>query len=250
MEILFFPGIIIVLLILGIYVTRRKAKKKSLTQQLKIEMLENNYEALLQMYEKKSILVHDMKNHMLAIAKMVEENQEKDVLAYITQITGEMRQSRKVVSTNHKMLDSILNMKFQEAQEARIKVQCKCDDMRNLKLTLVEICALFTNLLDNAIEANRRLPPGAERKLDVACRKRGVMLIVSVINPVRMEEDTEAEKHIPSETAEKDQNKDKDMHGFGLLSVKKVIKGHDGYMKTDVRDNMFHIVVYLIGFKK
>lgn len=248
MKILFLTGIMIVLLVLGIYVLKRKAKKKSQTQQLKIEMLEYNYEALLQMYEKKSILVHDMKNHMLAIAKMVEEDHKEEALAYIAQITGEMRQSRKVVSTNHKMLDSILNMKFQEAQDAQIKVQCKCDDMRNLKLTLVEICALFTNLLDNAIEANRRLPPGEERKMDVVCRKRGTMLIVSVINPVRLEEDTE--KHILSETGKKDQNKDKNMHGFGLLSVKKIINSHDGYMKTDIYDNTFHIVVYLIGFKK
>lgn len=244
MEILFLPGIIIVLLTFGIYMTRRQAKKESMIQQLKIEMLENNYETLLQMYERKSILVHDMKNHMLAIAKMVEEDQEKEAIAYIAQITGEMQQSRNVICTDHKMLDSVLNMKIQEALEAQIKVQCKCDDMRNLKLTLVEICALFANLLDNAIEANKRLPTGAERKMDVVCKKRGAMLIVSVSNPVWMGAET------GTETSFETTKEDKNMHGFGLLSVKKVIKGHDGYMKTDVRDNMFHIVVYLIGFKK
>lgn len=243
MKILFMLGVIIILLMVGIYVTRRKAKKDRLTQQMKIEMLENNYETLLKMYEKKSILVHDMKNHMLAIAKMVEERQE-GVLVYTAQLAGEMRHGINFISTNHKMLDSILNMKLQEAWEAQIKVQCKCDDMGNLKLTLVEICALFTNLLDNAIEANKRLPAGMERKMDMVCRKRGTMLIVSVSNPVWIGANTEDE--IPLKTTKED----KDMHGFGLLSMKKVVSSHDGYIKTNISNNKFHIVVYLTGFKK
>lgn len=243
MKILFMSGLIIAFLVLGISVTRCKAKKDRLTQQMKIEMLENNYETLLQMYEKKSILVHDMKNHMLAIAKMVEERQE-GVLVYIAQLAGEMRHGINFISTNHKMLDSILNMKLQEAWEAQIKVQCKCDDMGNLKLTLVEICALFTNLLDNAIEANKRLPAGMERKMDMVCRKRGTMLIVSVSNPVWTGADTEDE--IPLKTTKED----KDMHGFGLLSMKKVVGSHDGYIKTNISNNKFHIVAYLTGFKK
>ena len=44
-------------------------------------MLENNYQALLEMYEKKAVLVHDTKNHMRAIAKMLMDGREEGALA-------------------------------------------------------------------------------------------------------------------------------------------------------------------------
>lgn len=235
---------VIVLLIAGGYMMRLRAKKENQTQQLKIEMLENNYQALLDLYEKKSVLVHDVKNHMWAMAKLLEDGHEKETLAYIAQMTGGIRQSGNVVCTNHKMLDSVLNMKFQKAREEQIEIQCVYDDMRNLKLTLADICSLFTNLLDNAIEATRMCPVGVERKIDVACRKRGKMLVVSVSNPVWAQDGQE------TDTLLRTTKEDRDMHGFGMVSMKKVIGSHDGYMKVNIQDRIFYVVIYLVGFQK
>ena len=236
--------ICIILLAAGLYWMMRRTRKEHRTWQLKTEMLEDNYRALLELYEKKSVLVHDMKNHLLAMAKMLEEGQKEETLAYITQMTGGIRKSGSVIHTNHKMLDSILNQKFQEAREAQIDIQCAYDDMRDLKLDLAEICSLLANLLDNAIEAAGKCPDGAERRIDVACRKQGRMLVVSVSNSVPEENKLEPDALLRTTKA------DKEMHGFGMISVKKVISSHGGYMKTDIRDNHLYIVVYLVGFLK
>lgn len=236
--------ICIILLAAGLYWMMRRTKKEHRTWQLKTEMLEDNYRALLELYEKKSVLVHDMKNHLLAMAKMLEEGQKEETLAYIAQMTGGIRKSGSVIHTNHKILDSILNQKFQEAREAQLDIQCAYDDMRDLKLDLAEICSLFANLLDNAIEAAGQCPDGAERRIDVACRKQGRMLVVSVSNSVAEENKLEPDALLRTTKA------DKEMHGFGMISVKKVISGHDGYMKADIRDHRLYIVVYLVGFVK
>lgn len=236
--------ICIILLAAELYWMMRRTKKEHRTWQLKTEMLEDNYRALLELYEKKSVLVHDMKNHLLAMAKMLEEGHKEETLAYIAQITGGIRKSGSVIHTNHKMLDSILNQKFQEAREAQIDIQCAYDDMRDLKLDLAEICSLFANLLDNAIEAAGKCPDGAERRIDVACRKQGRMLVVSVSNSVPEEVKLEPDALLRTTKA------DKEMHGFGMISVEKVISGHGGYMKADIRDHRLYIVVYLVGFLK
>lgn len=237
-------AVCILLLAAILYRMNRRSKNENRMWQLKMDLLENNYQALLEVYEKKSVFVHDTKNHLLAMAKMLEDGQESEILVYIAQMTGEIRKSGNVVCTNHKMLDSILNRKIQEAREARIEIQCAYDDMRNLKLTLSEICSLFANLLDNAIEAAGKCPDGAERRIDVACRKQGRMLVVSVSNSVPEENRLEPDALLRTTKA------DKEMHGFGMISVKKVISGHDGYMKADIRDNRLYIVVYLVGFLK
>ena len=239
---IFLPGAATIFLLCGIFAVWRKGRKECRIRQLKIEMLESSYGSLLEMYEKKSVLIHDTKNHIRVAAKLVEEGQEEEALSYLSQLAGLMCESRSIVRTNHKMLDSVLNMKLQEAQEAQIEIRCVYDDMTNLKLTLMEVCALFTNLLDNAIESNNRCPAGEQRRMDVACRRRGSMLVVSVSNPVCVEAVQETDGFF------KTAKEDKDMHGFGMRSIRKVLENHDGYMKTDVRDGTFHTVIYLTGF--
>lgn len=237
-------AVCILLLAAILYRMNQRAKNENRMWQLKMDLLENNYQALLEVYEKKSVFVHDTKNHLLAMAKMLEDGQESEILVYIAQMTGEIRKSGNVVCTNHKMLDSILNRKIQEAREARIDIQCAYDDMRNLKLTLSEICSLFANLLDNAIEAAEKCPVGTERRIDVACRKHGKMLVVSVSNSI-----PENNRHEPDMVFQTTKA-DKERHGFGMISIKKVIESHDGYMKVDVRESRFCVVAYLVGFQK
>ncbi len=318
-------GLVAGVLALGLYLVRRRAKKEKLANRLEIEMLESNYQTLLKMYEKKSILVHDTRNHIRVISKMVKEGREEEALDYLAQITGEMQQCGGAFYTSHRMLDSVLNMKYQEAEQYGIKVQCQYDDMRGMNLTLVEICALFTNLLDNAIEANLNCPAGAERKIEMSCRKHGNMLVISISNPIwetaasiensstekdsreddsmrnqavadiytgdkpvknPLMEDTSAgdnpvknqyagnasngnnsvrnhadgnlsgRNRFPENRADSEgkrlfqtTKKEKDMHGFGMLSVQKVLDSHGGYMKTDIREHQFRIVVYLNAFQ-
>lgn len=293
-------GLVAGILALGLYLVRRRAKKEKLANRLEIEMLESNYQTLLKIYEKKSILVHDTRNHIRVIFKMVKEGREEEALDYLAQITGEMQQCSGAFYTSHRMLDSVLNMKYQEAEQYGIKVQCQYDDMRGMNLTLVEICALFTNLLDNAIEANLNCPAGAERKIEMNCRKRGNMLVISISNPIwetaASTENSSTEKDSREDTSAGDNpvknqsagnasngnnsvrnhadgnlsgrnrfpenradsegkrlfqttKKEKDMHGFGMLSVQKVLDSHGGYMKTDIREHQFRIVVYLNAFQ-
>ena len=255
-------GLVAGVLALGLYLVLHRAKKEKLAGRLKVEMLENNYQTLLKMYEKKSILVHDMKNHIRIISKMVKEGREEDALDYLAQIAGEMQQYSGAFYTNHRMLDSVLNMKYQEAEQYGIKVQCQYDDMRGMNLTLLEICALFTNLLDNAIEANLNCPVGAERKIEMTCRKHGKILVISVSNPiwetsVSMENASREDdsNRFPEKQAALEKRlfptmkKAKDMHGFGMLSIQKVLDSHGGHMKADIRDHQFRIVVYLNAFQ-
>lgn len=243
----FFDEILIglLLLVIGLLAaaflqTRHRTKREGTEQRLKMELLENHYQELLERYEKKSVLVHDMRNHLHAMAQMLEQGCVRETIDYISEIIGEMRQSGSMVYTGNKMLDSILNRKLQEAREAQIQVRCECDDMRTLNLSLGEICALFANLLDNATEAAARCTAGEERRIDMACRKQGRMLVVTLANSVG--EETEREPKALSRTA------DHDLHGFGMISVKKVIGSHDGYMKAGMYDGMFRLVLYLVGF--
>ncbi|HBA47318.1 MAG TPA: hypothetical protein DCZ91_05875 [Lachnospiraceae bacterium] len=116
--------------------------------------------------------------------------------------------------------------------------------MSGLALSSVEICALFSNLLDNAIEANRKCPAGMERRISLLCARREKMLMISLSNS--MEKEPKSQEHRHAETA----GQDRKLHGFGMRSIRKVVDSYHGNMKTDMRDNEYSTVIYLAAFKE
>jgi sensor histidine kinase regulating citrate/malate metabolism len=114
--------------------------------------------------------------------------------------------------------------------------------MSEMVLQPIEICALFSNLLDNAIEANQKLPSGQERWINLSCIRKNKILVISLSNA--QERTTETVRHEMPETTKAD----KKQHGFGLRSVNRVIKAYDGYMEIEMHEGKFSIVAYLNGF--
>jgi len=230
------------LLFFWLSIIKHRAESESQIKQVKIEMLEENYNMLKEIYAEKAVLVHDMKNHLRIIFEMIEIGHDQEATDYISRITGILRHGEKIVWSQHEAVDLVLNMKLQEARSARITVSCKCEDMRGLTLNFVEICALFSNLLDNAIEANEKIPIETVRKIDMSCARRDNMLVVSVQNPV--EEDMKGTKKQLLKTTKQD----KKHHGFGIPSIQNVVESHGGYMNVEMRDQTFRTVVYLSAF--
>lgn len=241
---IFLMGAALMFFIFGFYMLKKQLEEEKRLYELEVQMLENSYEGVLKGYKEKSVLIHDVKNHLRTLHTMLEERPKEECQSYIMQLTGEIQKKWNAVWTNHKVLDLVLNMKFQEAEEEQIKIWCQSDDLNGLKLDSLEICALFANLLDNAIEANERCSKKIEHKIEVICKKQGSILIVSVSNPI--EGTMENPEGIFSETAKKD----KIFHGFGMVSVENVLHNHSGYLKVDIKENWLKVLIYLNGFEK
>ena len=238
---IFLLGLVIVVLVFWFNMVRQNTEEEKRVQQLEVKMLDEKYQDLLHIYNRKSIIIHDMQNHLRTILEMIEEEQVKECRDYLIQISGEIQKKESLPWTNHKILDMIFNMKFQEARKEGIGIKCLSDDLSGLELTVAEICSFFTNLLDNAIEASMKCQE-EERQIRIVCRKKGGMLVVSISNPV--EKDAEYRKKQMLITTKKD----KSMHGFGLLSIENIIHGHDGYIKTDIAGDQFQVIAYLNAF--
>lgn len=235
---------ILLYLVILISMVLEEVKIERERQEVKSSMLERQYQQLLEIHREHGILVHDVKNHMRMIEAMIEHGRTEVVTDYISRILGELSRGRDVIWSNHESMNLILNMKFREAQKAQIRVECHCDDMSGLELSLVEICALFSNLLDNAIEANKKCPADMERKIVLLCARREKMLMISLSNPV--EQMRAGQRKWLLETTKEDGK----FHGFGMLSVQKVIDNYHGHMRTDVKDKEFSIVIYLAAFRE
>ena len=229
------------MLLAFVYILKQKECEKNRIRQLKIEMLESNYQQLLDQYQDKSTFLHDTKNHMNVIRELAEEGEVQKIIEYIEQNYYIFHNKDKMVWTDHQMLNLILNMKCQEAAEEQISMAIDCKDVESLNISPEDLCSLFTNLLDNAIEANKRREEGEERWISLSCKRHGSMLVIHAENPVSQIADTK-------NGALKSIKKDEKWHGFGLLIMQKIVNKYDGYMEYEVKDGRFIMIQYLVGF--
>lgn len=235
-------GMLLGLAILAYNVVHKERERYWLLQQ-KTEMLEYNYRMMIEGNQEKEILLHDIKKHRLAIREMAETGRSQDIVRYLDEMEQIPQKDRNQDLVNHELLNLILNRKLQEAEGAGITVRFRFDDMCSLLLTQMEACALFTNILDNAIEAIQALAGEKERWIKLDCARKGRMLVISESNPMP-EWKIHFVEGIPQTT-----KKDKWNHGLGMQSIKRVVESHDGHMQIDVKESIFQLVIYLEGFQ-
>ncbi len=223
--------------------TIQKEQSRDKLLQLKFQMLEDNYLSLLKAQKEKAALLHDMKNHMAALRNMIMAGQNLAALAYVQQIYGELAQGQSRTWTNHPILDLILNGKLQDAHRESIRVELECDDMSGLILQPVDICALFSNILDNAIESNLRQDAPASRWLYFSCKRQKRMAVIVLNNPAKIEIG-------PKNEIPETEKADKENHGYGMYSVQKVLDHYGGHMSFRTENGCFKLTIGLVGFSK
>lgn len=230
-----------ILAVFFIYRTIQKENTRDKILQVRFQMLEDNYNTLLNAQREKAALLHDMKHHISTLQSMMETGRQQDALNYIQQIYGELAQGQNRIWTCHPVIDIILNGKLQDTQRENIKFEVKCDDMSELTLKPMDICALFANLLDNAIEANLRLPQGEKRWIHLSCKRQKCMLIIILKNPAQM--DINSKGGMPQTV-----KPDKENHGYGMYSIQRVVDSYDGHINFRTQDKKFILTIGLDGF--
>lgn len=80
-------------------------------------------------------------------------------------------------------INAVLTVKAAAMEELEIEFSYKLDIPTELALNKMDICALFANTLDNAIEACKHLPE-EKRMIALESRMQKGMFVLSVKNPV------------------------------------------------------------------
>ncbi len=112
-----------------------------------------HYENLEQKYDNTRKLVHDIRNHILAMEHLYEEQQNLIGCQYTKDVHDILNQLGQKYYTSCKILNIILNDKVQIMQAHGIEADIKISEVNLSFIREVDITTLFANILDNAIEA-------------------------------------------------------------------------------------------------
>lgn len=205
-----------------VYVIYEKAEKN--TQKLmELELTNQKNEIDMQylnLIEKKNqsmqVMTHDYKNHFLTISSMTESDEIKE---YINGLLGEISKLNNMGKTQNRLLDVILSKYASVCEEKNIELEI---DIVTDNLTIMsnnDISSLFNNLLDNATES-------AEK----SAKKKVLIQITNVMNSYRkIAVINSCDIQPNTKNGELVTNKEnKEMHGFGTKSIKKIVDKYDG----------------------
>jgi hypothetical protein len=196
------------------YMFRLENLKKLAIAELKNEMIGKNYNRLQSLYKENRKLFHDLRKHLGSVRFYLQENRIQDGIDYINEIYSPLEKVDEFVNTGNNLIDAIINYKMTEAAEYGLKSDIEADKLGKLNISDSDICVIFANLLDNAIENCAK-----DGTIVLKLTMKNHFLIFKVINPIKDPNDRDAM------TLRKES---KLLHGIGLESVKISVERNQG----------------------
>lgn len=173
------------------------------------------------------------------IKSRIEKQDKKE----IEESVGVFQQTLDVMRNEYFCENIILNMVLTDkkkcAEEQGISFQAVVSAPQDLSVESADLCSIFGNLLDNAMEACGYLQDGERREISVKCGMKGTHFIVKVentYNPTVLKCDGKGYKSIKRETKN---------HGLGIQIVKKTVEKYDGELIISQKDRYFIAITYL-----
>lgn len=222
---LIFINILVIELMQGILEKEELLRKSALAGQKKESQLAH-YRDMQAVYERQGRKMHDYKNQIRTMQVLLKKGDVQAAAALAERLTESISVEMAAVSTNHPVVDAVLNQKFHAAREQGVSMTFRVGDMGGLRLDEEETVILLSNLLDNAIhECVKVARQGRNAVIHVKLVQEGGKLIFSVRNPV-------AEKVEATE-------------GIGLSNVKAVADKYGGDFAVSCDAEKFQAVVML-----
>lgn len=215
-----------------------KANNIELENKLIREKMDMQYQYYLNIQEeqlKVRKLYHDMNNHVVCIKKLYENCGE--VNAYINHIKSELNSWKAIISTENMILDIIINDKKKICDKNNINFEVDINFSKCDFIDMIDICSIFSNLIDNAIEAC----------LKVKDKERVIILKGTIVNKffaLKCENNKLNDIKIDKEKIITNK-KDKFIHGVGITSIKSSIKKYDGDMNINFSKDRFKVQIYI-----
>lgn len=231
----FLAVLLVAFLVAAIFVYRRFGRWHKTSRQ---EAMNVYFGEIDKRYQETRLLWHDFNNHLLAIKALYENGHEAQAAKYIDDLSEQSYARLLPAKSGSDTLDLLLFKKHQQANEMGVTVRFKMGcSLAGLTITDYDMCSLFGNILDNAIEAVRKVKT-ADAEVVLRVEQQNSLLYICCENPYEGE-------LVKQDGELKTTKKDAAKHGIGLSSVKHICKKYNGSLEVETADNIFRLSVLL-----
>lgn len=216
-------------------ITKDHYKKSSEQSQYQLKIKTTYYQEILAKELETRKFRHDIKNLFILILLYNKKGEQANIRACI----NEMLHKPIFLKTDYRCADELVNAilsdKNAHATLTNTTIQCIGHLPKN-QINPLDLCVIFGNLLDNAIEACEKLNYRSQIKVTLHTYNQD--LLIRVENEVNFREEFHSEYFSTTKS-------DKEQHGFGIQNIKDCIEKYQGNLKITVENKTFIVTITL-----
>lgn len=199
------------------------------------------YKSIEEKLDMQKRLSHDYKNHLNCIQSLIEHQNYDEVKTYLGKLNQSFDRDVERVDTHNVMVNTVLNTKYNEAKELGAAVALQVGDLSDVNMDEMDIILLLSNLFNNAIEALETCEK--DKVLRIKLEMEQGQFLISIQNSYS------GKRRENGELFETTKEENKEMHGYGLKNIIRVVDKYEGVYQFDAFDTEFHAVI-MIPMKK
>lgn len=211
----------------------------SLAKQSKIIIRQQQFESQMKSQSKHfgEILVtqnqikkfkHDINNHLIAISGYFKSGDCLGGINYIDSISNIVANSNETIETGNIALDTIINSKKALAENKNIRFTVNMQIPEQLSIDSTDVCVIFGNALDNAIEASEKCTLNNRWiTLSIIYDRGSILCKIANAAPLKRNKMLKTTKS------------DKNSHGYGVENIKMVLAKYNSILKIRQTDTEF-----------
>ena len=144
-----------------------EARRNAQLSALQLSALQSRMEAIQTVEESIRIERHDLRHRFRAIAELVAQGKTQEALAFIGAAQTQLEERKPVHWCRPPVLDAVFSSYFGQAQRKGIRLDAHIALTDQLTVEEAELAIVFSNALENAIQACMLLP---EERREIRCK--------------------------------------------------------------------------------
>ncbi len=217
-------------------------QRNELRMRSELEAMQNIFINQYQQYQqsKENIDVinrkyHDLK-HQIAVLRTETDQDRRN--AFLDEMEQDIKNYEAQNKTGNHVLDTLLTSKSLYCARKNIELTSVVDGKLLDFMYTMDLCSIFGNALDNAIECEQRIQDHSKRLIHLSVSAQKGFALIRVEN--YCEEKVRFEDHLPLTN-----KADKTLHGYGMKSMRHAAQKYGGTLMADQSNNWFELKILI-----
>lgn len=176
---------------------------------------------------------HNLINQIIVLKSQVNEGNVSEANKIMDDIIFETQQNGWGIYTENVPINAILNAKINQGELYGVRWELDVKVPKDLNIDMRDIGTVLGNTLDNAIEACSMLE-NDDKLINVNIYCKNSNMTIYIKNP----------KNVTG-TAINTWKKDKDNHGLGLKSVRKIVSKYNGIITNEDKNTYYEVNIMM-----
>jgi sensor histidine kinase YesM len=235
-----FINIATTLTVLILYISVHTEREKNMAMRIafannQLELQGEHYKLLREHIAETKRARHDLRHHLSAIKSYIDTGGTSKLTVYISEYESSLPDDTEITFCENYAVNSILRYYIGIARREGVQVSAKIDVPENAGVSDSDLCIIFGNCIENAIEACRKIE-GSEKFIKINAGLTGEMITITVDNSFN---------GTVKETNGVFVSQKREGKGIGVSSVRAVAKKYDGATRFEAEGELFQASVML-----